>query len=236
MSAIIKTPAVSEQVTDFLKQKITDGRWAPGTRISSENELTRELGVSRASVRSGIKQLEALGILESHQGKGTFVRAIPAGDISEELGKLYKTNKDMHDLLEFRMILETECCRLAEKRMTEDALTELRAEYERMKAEFEKKDTRSGEVFADSDFGFHRLIYIATGNRLMIDSMRRITEETERYQRQFNTDYLSKKAVYYHEKILKAFEEHNGEKAAKAMRDHLTLVIEEYDKLLLDTE
>jgi len=163
------------------------------------------------------------------------VRAIPTGDISSDLGRLYKINKDMHDLLEFRMILETECCRLAAGRMTAETLADLRSEFERMRAEYEMRELRSSDVFADSDFGFHRLIYMATGNHLLIDSMERIGEETEIYQRRFNTDYLSGKAVYYHERILRAFEEHDGDKAARAMRKHLTVVIEEYDKLLHDS-
>ena len=122
MGVIVKSPGVTEQVTEYLQKQIANGVWEPGEKISSENELTRELGVSRASIRSGIQQLVAIGVLDTHQGKGTFVRAIPARDISKDLGKLYKTNKDLHDLLEYCMILETECCRLAAERISEEEL------------------------------------------------------------------------------------------------------------------
>ena len=39
-----------------------------------------------------------MGILESHQGKGTFVRAIPAKAIAGKLNTLYQENKDMEDI------------------------------------------------------------------------------------------------------------------------------------------
>lgn len=236
MGSIIKTPGLTEQVTDYLKSQILEGRWVPGNKIDSENKLTQELGISRASVRSGIKQLEAIGILECRQGKGTFVRAIPAKNISQKLNQLYQENKDMHDLLEYRMIVESESCRLAAERMTEYDLSELENIYNRMIAEYLKKEKRSSNTFAETDFGFHKCIYRATGNTLILESLKRISAETEKYQRQFNTDYLSERAVHYHGEILKAFRERDGERASDQMRKHLSLVIKEYDKLLKETE
>lgn len=231
MGVIVKSPGVTEQVTEYLQKQIANGVWEPGEKISSENELTRELGVSRASIRSGIQQLVAIGVLDTHQGKGTFVRAIPARDMSKDLGKLYKTNKDLHDLLEYRMILETECCRLAAERISEEELDRLRIELESMKAE-QKKPDRDSKIFSDNDFGFHKRICVATGNELIIESVKRIPDETERYQRLLNTDFLCEKAVYYHKKIFDALKERNGDKAARAMRHHLSIVTEEYDRLI----
>lgn len=69
---------VTEDVVDYLKQKIMDGTWKPGDKISSENELTACLSVSRASVRYAIQHLIAVGVLESFQGKGTFVKTSPS--------------------------------------------------------------------------------------------------------------------------------------------------------------
>ena len=85
-------------------------------------KLTKELEVSRASVRYAIQQLIAVGILESHQGKGTFVRAIPAKAIAGKLNTLYQENKDMEDILEFRQIIETESCKIAARNITPEIL------------------------------------------------------------------------------------------------------------------
>ena len=109
------------QVVDYLKEKILDGTWKPGDKISSENELTASLSVSRASVRYAIQHLIAIGVLESFQGKGTFVRTKPISDIEQNLKALYN-NTSVEQLVEFRIIIEGESCRLAAQRMTEDAL------------------------------------------------------------------------------------------------------------------
>lgn len=230
MSVIVKSPGVTEQVTEYLQKQIADGVWEPGEKISSENELTKVLGVSRASIRSGIRELVAVGVLDTHQGKGTFVKAIPASDISKGLGRLYKANKDMHDLLEYRMIIETECCRQAAERISEEELARLQAYYEAIKAEYAKPE-RDDHFFSDNDFGFHKVIYESTGNRLIIDSMNRITDEAQRYQRLMNADYFLERAVHYHKKILDALKARNGDKASKAMREHLKVVVEGYDRM-----
>ena len=65
--------SVTWKVIDHIKQNIADGNWAVGDKIPSENTLTRELGVSRASVRLALQRFIAVGVLESRHGKGSFV-------------------------------------------------------------------------------------------------------------------------------------------------------------------
>jgi len=62
------------QVEEKLRQRILAGEWAPGTAISSENELCREYGISRVTARSVLTQLVGAGLLYRIPGKGTFVR------------------------------------------------------------------------------------------------------------------------------------------------------------------
>ena len=87
--------SVTEQVLEYLKEQIRVGRWTYGEKIDSENQLTYELQVSRASVRHAIQQLVALGVLESFQGKGTFVKTLPEDVMMSRLGNIY-LNQDLH--------------------------------------------------------------------------------------------------------------------------------------------
>ena len=48
----IQKQNITDQVVLFLKEQIENGIWLPGEKIDSENKLTKELEVSRASVRS----------------------------------------------------------------------------------------------------------------------------------------------------------------------------------------
>lgn len=73
-------PALSEsgiprylQVASVLRKRIEDGGWKVGDRVSTIEELERELGVARVTIRQAIEILHEEGLLRSHQGKGTFV-------------------------------------------------------------------------------------------------------------------------------------------------------------------
>ena len=210
----IQKQNITDQVVLFLKEQIENGIWLPGEKIDSENKLTKELEVSRASVRYAIQQLIAVGILESHQGKGTFVRAIPAKAIAGKLNTLYQENKDMEDILEFRQIIETESCKIAARNITPEILKSMEENLYVM-----KKDMHKTDEFVKNDLSFHKSISLATGNKMIIRSV------------QFNTDYLVKEAIFYHSKILECLKQRDGIVAAEYMRRHLNVMIDEYYRL-----
>ena len=72
-----------QQVKDYIVGRILAGDWAEGARVPSENELTREQGVSRMTVHRALRELTGEGWLERVQGAGTFVA--PAKPQSEVL-------------------------------------------------------------------------------------------------------------------------------------------------------
>src|SRR5947209_5330049 len=63
----------SEEVVSQLREMIHRGELHPGDRLPPERDLAKLLGVSRPTLRAGIRSLSAVGILQSRQGAGTFV-------------------------------------------------------------------------------------------------------------------------------------------------------------------
>ena len=61
----------------MLRNRILRGDWTAGGRLPSHDDLTREFGVARVTVRQAITILEEEGLLQSRQGRGTFVTAQP---------------------------------------------------------------------------------------------------------------------------------------------------------------
>ncbi|MGE5484864.1 MAG: GntR family transcriptional regulator [Ignavibacteriales bacterium] len=61
------------QVKRQIEQKIRLGTWPKGTRLPTERDLSRELGLSRNTVSAAYRELEAEGVISSRQGRGTFV-------------------------------------------------------------------------------------------------------------------------------------------------------------------
>ena len=61
------------QIASALRQRIGSGRWGPGHKISTLEELEREFEVARVTVRLAIELLEREGLVQRQQGRGTFV-------------------------------------------------------------------------------------------------------------------------------------------------------------------
>ncbi len=66
-------PLQYERIKRFIQDGIDAGDWESGTRIPSENQLAEQFSLSRMTVNRAIKELEADGVVERVQGKGTFV-------------------------------------------------------------------------------------------------------------------------------------------------------------------
>jgi len=72
---IIQSKAIVEQVDEILLERIREGVYPAGSRIPSESELSDELGVSRATVRTVLAKLAINGLIIRKQGDGTYVNA-----------------------------------------------------------------------------------------------------------------------------------------------------------------
>ena len=81
-----------QQIKDTIRGKIDSGRWQPGERTPSENQLVRDLGVSRMTVNRALRELTQEGRLKRVHGVGTFVAErrhhaslVELQDIAEEI-------------------------------------------------------------------------------------------------------------------------------------------------------
>src|SRR5688572_28979331 len=68
-----KNGTTAEEVVSRLREMIQNGELSPGDRLPPERDLAKLLGVSRPTLRAGIRSLTTVGILQSKQGAGTFV-------------------------------------------------------------------------------------------------------------------------------------------------------------------
>lgn len=64
------------QLSDQVAELIEREQMPVGAALPSESELQRHFTVSRATVRQALQQLALQGLVERHQGRGTFV-AVP---------------------------------------------------------------------------------------------------------------------------------------------------------------
>ena len=65
--------SLRHRIAEHLRERVLAGEFVPGSRLPSEPNLARSLGVSRSSLRSGIAILEEDGVLRRRHGSGTYV-------------------------------------------------------------------------------------------------------------------------------------------------------------------
>lgn len=96
MQAIGLQTSLPQQLAGSLRTRMRAREWAQGEQLPTEAELVAEYGVSRATVRQAIKDLEGQGLVVVLRGRGTFMAdhaGIHAG--MQELASISATIADM---------------------------------------------------------------------------------------------------------------------------------------------
>ncbi|MFC6882555.1 MULTISPECIES: FadR/GntR family transcriptional regulator [Actinomadura] len=151
-----------------IKTMIATGEFPPGHRLPTERELAVRLGVSRNSLREAIRALTLVGMLESRQGDGTYVRALVPAVLLDAFSMMVELSQDttVLDLLAVRRVLEAAAAAQAASRITEEQLAGLAASLEEMRRDPQRGDGRVDEV-VDADMRFHSIIAEAAGNPVL---------------------------------------------------------------------
>ena len=125
----ISKQTLSQTILDGMIGAIKDGVWQPGSRIPGEQELASLFAVSRNSIRESVKILNSMGILYSRAGQGTFLSSDAIQQIVylDFLEKGKGEDNSILDLVETRILLESQCTYWTARRATEADRCELRA-------------------------------------------------------------------------------------------------------------
>ena len=121
----IRKVSASEQVCEAIQAQISSGVWKVGDKLPSESELAAKFGVNRLTVRMALQKLNALGIVETRTGSGTFVIEFDFESYLKTASRFYEQSGMMQNVTEFRNHIEIECARIAIERATEEDLAEL---------------------------------------------------------------------------------------------------------------
>jgi DNA-binding FadR family transcriptional regulator len=154
-----RRPTLVAEVATGIASEIESGRLAPGSRLPPEHELTATLGVSRATLREAIAALRHEGLVIARQGAGTYVADSVARQTFKISSAEMRTAEDVLSIVELRLGVEVEAASLAAERRTKTHLDRMASVLDRMDAAIGR-----GELAADADFEFHRVIADATGN------------------------------------------------------------------------
>jgi GntR family transcriptional repressor for pyruvate dehydrogenase complex len=207
--------AIIERIRDM----IHSGELAPGDRLPPERKLAEVFGVSRNSLRQAFQALAERNILESRQGDGTYllttIDAAFPGDaivdtISEHSGFL-------HDIIEFRHLMEPQIAALAAVRSTPEARDRLK-----VLVCDQQRALMAGRPDDTFDAEFHQQLAACSGNRVICQVMttiQAIVDETRSAWLQ--SGGRRNASVEGHLCIIDALESGDADQAFHAMKNHI---------------
>ena len=155
-SAIINQSRISDQVYEYLRGEIVEGRLLPGQRISPE-ELAEQLKISKMPIKEAIERLAGEGLLDVQSRRGSFVSTLDPTELAE--------------LFEVRCALEVLAGKLAVKHITKADIEHLRQLIAQMEQSTDKKDVR---LHLEQNAEFHELIMSRSGNGKLFETWRRL--------------------------------------------------------------
>src|SRR6266404_2769267 len=203
--------------TDQVVKQI--GELRPGDRLPSERTLADRLGISRPSVRTGLRILSAMGVLQSRHGSGTFMSSGPPAEsqLLRLLAALHGFSADA--MFEARRILEVSLAGLAAERASDEHLAMMAEAVADTYASL--NDPKAYLLY---DMQFHRAVALASGNPIVATLMDMVTAAL--YEMKVQTiehaTHLEESAAM-HRKIYQAIRAGKADAARAAMTTHLEL-------------
>ena len=221
-----ETGLVAEQVVAQIREMIRQGSLKPGDRLPPERELAKRLGISRASLRHGLRFLAAIGVLTSRHGSGTYIAEGPPALDSEPLRILADLHQFTPDeMFEARKLLEVGLAGLAADNARPEHLATLAEEVTEMYATLDDP-----QQYLIHDIRFHRAVAAAGGNQILAALMNMVSAamyESRRATVERATDL--KESVEFHRAIYRLIRGGKSEEAKAAMSQHLELAQRAFD-------
>lgn len=227
-----RTMSQTDVVVFGIKQMILDGELSPGSKLPIEKDLAPRLGVSRGSLREGVRALASMGVLETRQGAGMFVTALDASLLLGPMGfvvDLQQPSGALH-VHSVRRTLETDAAAYAAMNITADELAlagHILDDAERGIAAVDH------DAVLEADMAFHALIARATRNPVLAALIEALSSRTIRGRmwRAITDENADRATAHEHRAILRALLDHDPIAAHVRMSNHLL----EVESFLHDT-
>lgn len=206
-------PSTGEQAKQHalaqLRQAILHGEMAPAQRLV-ENELAEQFGVTRASIRAALIDLEAQGLVERIRNRGSRVRVV---SVEEAVA-----------ITECRMVLEGLCAAKAAVTSSDEQLARLTDLGAAM-----TKAVADGEPMTYSELNqeLHARIQEFSGQRTAVELLERLNAQLVRHRFQLALrPGRPQHSLNEHLAMIEAIRARDPQAAEAAVRAHLTSVIE----------
>jgi DNA-binding FadR family transcriptional regulator len=230
------------QIAEQLRAGMQSGEFAVGSRLPAERDLSKQLSVSRSSVREALIALEVEGWVEVRTGSGIYVldrskvhaniiaiNNIAIKALNTTANGIFQSDEKANlnaewgplELIRARRVVEGETAAIA-------ALQAKRKDIDAMSKALRMMQTEAadGVLPLDGDRAFHTAIVQASGNEVLIDTVQSFWDSRrgpifERLVGYFETMQSWQAAIAEHSAILEAIQAHDAAAARTAMHAHM---------------
>lgn len=223
---------VYEIIFEKIQAEITSGILKVGHKLPPERELATKYNVSRTSIREALRLLELSDFVEIRQGDGTFIKNNAQDTVQQQLTSVVlKTDRTtLYEMLELRLILESQCAALAALRATGQDIERIARTLEAM------KNIGDEEIGIQADLDFHIAIATAANNSVLaqlISSLTphmRSTIEVTRKHRLSSEENIAR-TLEEHRAIFIAISRGESARAKTLMEEHIRTIRQELSEL-----
>ncbi|MGI5151526.1 GntR family transcriptional regulator [Plantactinospora sp. CA-294935] len=199
-------PTKSDFAYALVRDKILTNEYGPGA-VLNQTALARELKISTTPLREALRRLKSEGLVELDAHRDARVTAL--------------SPEEARDLLEMRRALDPLAAALASERRARSDIAAMRAAFDRLDPLPDRPDR--ADLVAHR--AFHRAIYTASHNDVLITTLDGLWEKADRYRlvglRGGRDQPERDETAAEHRAILEAVIAGDGELAAKVMREHI---------------
>jgi len=198
---MLRTGSRADFVFESLRDAIWDGRIARGERVREE-EIARNLGVSRTPVREALQRLQQRGLLVVGAGRGLVVAEL--------------SHDQMIELYAMREVLEGSAARFAAQRAAEAEIAILI----RLQREL-RHATNDARMLVMLNRRFHQAIYHAAHNQYLMQTLETLHDSLALLNHTTFSMPKRKESDDEHRKIVLAIERREPDQAEQAARTHI---------------
>ncbi len=205
----------ADRIAKELENLVFTGELESGHRLD-EITLAERFGVSRTPIREAIQKLATSGLVIQQPNRGAFVHQ--PGPV------------ELLEMFEVMAELEGACGRLAAKRLTDSALSQLEEANEKCQRALDQNDA---DLYYAENESFHHLIYKFSGNAFLEQEALRLHRRLKPYRRmQLHLRGRMGQSMCEHRDILKALIDGDCDRASTALRDHVAIQGEKFHHLM----
>ncbi len=217
----IQTSTLTQQVVDFLKQRILDGELQSGQRVWAA-ELAEEFGVSIAPVKEALLILQGEGLIKNVPRRGSVVRQFSPRDVEE--------------LIYIRHLIEADAaaCAIKQDHITQELLASLTSHNEAIGSYRTEEGGFSDRIVPyEHDRQFHDIIVAACGKKLLAEWYQRLNDQAQIIRVAiWNIGSRGDKTYEEHRAIIEAMAAADPKAVRKAVKAHLDSILADFNQAI----